>query len=272
MCATRRRAGCTPSSAATGLGIWLILAGLVLCAAIAPPLLPLIGAADVARTLSHTPMWREMLVLGILAIAGGFVLRAVGAGVAAPVTVSRWFLLVVVCAAFFVASAKRYAELRRADGERDPRRRVLSSYSPQLLEPILADSAAVALFAYSVCLLDADDITGRGEAIARAFGGTGEFDVVVLGLGAPGAQTGLDAQPVEAPEVMGVNFLVGESLLLSCLRRMRHREEGTLVVLSTVAVERPRAANAIYGAAKPPSTRSPKTSPTPPSRAACASS
>ena len=31
---------------------------------------------------------------------------------------------------------------------------------------------------------------------------------------------------------------------------MRQRGEGTLVVLSTVAVERPRASNAIYGAAK----------------------
>ena len=55
-------------------------------------------------------------MLDIVAIAGGFVLRAVAGGVAAPVTLSRWFVLVVTCAAVFVAAGKRQAELRRADG------------------------------------------------------------------------------------------------------------------------------------------------------------
>ena len=40
-------------------------------------------------------LWRHVLMLDILAIAGGFVLPAVAGGVAAPVALSRWFLLVV---------------------------------------------------------------------------------------------------------------------------------------------------------------------------------
>ena len=72
----------------------------------------------------------------------------------------------------------------------------------------------------------------------------------MLAVGVLGAQAGLDANPSEAFEVMRVNFVGSGSLLLSCLREMRERGEGTLVVLSTVAVERPRASNAIYGAAK----------------------
>jgi decaprenylphospho-beta-D-erythro-pentofuranosid-2-ulose 2-reductase len=73
---------------------------------------------------------------------------------------------------------------------------------------------------------------------------------VVLAVSVLGAQTGLGAALPEALEVMRVNFLGAGSLLLHCLRQMTRRGRGTLVVLSTVAVERPRASNAIYGAAK----------------------
>jgi decaprenylphospho-beta-D-erythro-pentofuranosid-2-ulose 2-reductase len=49
---------------------------------------------------------------------------------------------------------------------------------------------------------------------------------------------------------MLVDFLGAGSLLLHCLRRLREQGTGTLIVLSSVAAERPRANNAIYGAAK----------------------
>jgi len=97
-----------------------------------------------------------------------------------------------------------------------------------------------------VDVLDAD----HGEVVERAFAQAGGFEVVVLAVGVLGAQAGLDANPSEAAEVMRVNFVGSGSLLLWCLREMRERREGTLVVLSTVAVERPRGSNAIYGAAK----------------------
>ena len=152
-------AGTLDPIAATGLGLWLMLAGLILCAVIAP-LLALVGAAYVGLTLSYTLLWRHVLVFDIAAIAGGFVLRAVAGGVAAPVTLSRWFLLVVVCGALFVAAAKRYAELRRAGRDRLARRRVLNSYSLRLLELILAASAVVALVAYCVWALELPAVRG----------------------------------------------------------------------------------------------------------------
>ena len=152
-------AGTLDPIAATGLGLWLMLAGLILCAVIAP-LLALVGAAYFGLTISYSLLWRHVLVLDIVAIAGGFVLRAVAGGVAAPVTLSRWFLLVVVCGAVFVAAAKRYAELRRAGHDRLARRRVLNSYSPRLLEVILAASAAVALVAYCVWAFELPAVRG----------------------------------------------------------------------------------------------------------------
>ncbi|MGH2914711.1 MAG: SDR family NAD(P)-dependent oxidoreductase [Solirubrobacteraceae bacterium] len=47
-----------------------------------------------------------------------------------------------------------------------------------------------------------------------------------------------------------MTFLGAGSLLLACLRQLRAQRHGTIVVLPSVAAERPRATNAIYGAAK----------------------
>jgi decaprenyl-phosphate phosphoribosyltransferase len=134
---------------ALALGATLIVCGLVLCERIQPPLAA-VGAGYVALSLSYTLIWRHLLLLDILAVAGGFVLRAVAGGVAPPVTLSRWFVLVVSAAAVFVAAGKRYAELRRTASAASPvrRRRVLEGYSEPLLRLILLLSAAVALVAY----------------------------------------------------------------------------------------------------------------------------
>jgi decaprenylphospho-beta-D-erythro-pentofuranosid-2-ulose 2-reductase len=98
--------------------------------------------------------------------------------------------------------------------------------------------------------LDATDGARHRQAIAELFEQAGGFDLVVLAVGVLGGQAGLDTAPDEALEVMEVDFAGAGSLLLESLRQLRAQSGGTLVVLSTVAAERPRASNAIYGAAK----------------------
>lgn len=144
---------------ATALGLSLLLAGLLLCGALGP-LPALVGAAYVVLTLSYTLVWRHLIVFDIFAVAGGFVLRAVAGGVAAPVTLSRWFLLVVISSAVFVAAAKRYAELRRTANGDGARRRVLHSYSPRALELTIAGATAVALLAYCVWAFSLASVRG----------------------------------------------------------------------------------------------------------------
>jgi decaprenylphospho-beta-D-erythro-pentofuranosid-2-ulose 2-reductase len=97
---------------------------------------------------------------------------------------------------------------------------------------------------------DADDLDAHVEAVDAAFADLGIVDYVVLAVGVLGAQGGLQAERDEALEVMRVNFVGSGSLLLHALARLRHQGSGTLIVLSTVAAERPRASNAVYGAAK----------------------
>ena len=88
---------------------------------------------------------------------------------------------------------------------------------------------------------------------ALLVGGTSEIGLaIVRGLGPRrvwllGRGRGRLARA--ASELDAASVDVG-SLLLECLRQLRQRGEGTLVLLSSVAVERPRASNPIYGAAK----------------------
>jgi decaprenyl-phosphate phosphoribosyltransferase len=158
----RRRpvaAGELDARTAIGFGAWLILIGIAICAA-SSPLLALVGIGYVALTVSYTLMWRHVRILDVGAIAGGFVLRAIAGGVAAPVTLSRSFVLVVACVAIFVAGAKRYAELRRPGSDPRFRRRVLNAYSPRLLVAIVAASSMVAILAYSVWSFDLPAVRG----------------------------------------------------------------------------------------------------------------
>ena len=146
---------------AIGLGLGLMILGLVACALVAPAL-ALVGAGYLALTLTYTTVWRRVVIADIAAIAGGFVLRAIAGGVAAPVTLSRWFVLVVVFSAVFVAAGKRHAELRRASaggravpdpvsGAGDARpsgRHVLRLYTEARLRATITASMALAGAAY----------------------------------------------------------------------------------------------------------------------------
>lgn len=99
-------------------------------------------------------------------------------------------------------------------------------------------------------VVDADDLAAHEQAVASAFERAGGIDIVIAAVGRLGGQAGLDTGTDEANEVMSVNFVGLGSLILHSLRRLRDQGSGTLVVLSSVAAERPRAGNAIYGAAK----------------------
>ena len=99
-------------------------------------------------------------------------------------------------------------------------------------------------------LLEADALDTHEALIGGAFDRTGGFDVVILAVGVLGGQAGLDSDRSVSEAVMRVNFLGAGSLLLASLGALRRQGRGTMVVLSSVAAERARKSNAIYGAAK----------------------
>ena len=159
----RRRpvaAGELDPRAAVVLGTALMLIGIAVCVAVRP-LLGVVGAGYLALTLSYTALWRRIVVLDIVAIAAGFVLRAIAGGVAAPVMLSRWFMLVVTFSAILIAAGKRHAELTRPTASDDAsKRRVLRFYTAPRLRLILYGSAAGALFSYCVWAFQLPTVDG----------------------------------------------------------------------------------------------------------------
>lgn len=111
------------------------------------PKLGALGLGYLALTGSYSLWWRNVVVLDILAIAAGFVLRALAGGVATDVYLSRWFVIVTACCAVFLVAAKRYAELR-SRSPRAPTRATLAHYSAAKLRLTLAAAAGAASVAY----------------------------------------------------------------------------------------------------------------------------
>ncbi len=144
---------------AVAFGIVLMLCGLILAAGVTP-LLAVVALCYVALTVTYTWVWRHIPVLDLVALAGGFVLRAIAGGVAAPVSLSRWFVLVITFAAIFVAVGKRLAESIRTTSSGHSARAVMRHYSPRRLRLLLSLSGAGALFAYCVWAFELPAVNG----------------------------------------------------------------------------------------------------------------
>jgi decaprenylphospho-beta-D-erythro-pentofuranosid-2-ulose 2-reductase len=121
---------------------------------------------------------------------------------------------------------------------------------PDALTLALEHLAAAGCAEGQSAIVEAADIEAHPAVIAEAFASHGGFDVVVLAVGVLGGQEGLDADRDRTIEIMRTNFLGAGSLLIEAMRALRSSGGGRLVVLSSVAAERPRASLAAYGASK----------------------
>jgi decaprenylphospho-beta-D-erythro-pentofuranosid-2-ulose 2-reductase len=98
--------------------------------------------------------------------------------------------------------------------------------------------------------LDALQTDRHAEVLGEAFELLAGVDIVILAVGVLGERGGMPTEVAEAVEVLRVNAVGAGSLLIQAAARLREQGGGGLVVLSSVAVERPRRGNAVYGASK----------------------
>ncbi len=139
-------AGELAPSRAIRLALATGIAGLALASAVDVKV-GLLGLGYLALTTSYSLWWRHVVVLDILAIAAGFVLRALAGGFATDIYLSRWFIIVTASCAVFVVAAKRYAELREQPAA-ETARATLRRYSLSSLRLVLLAAAAIAATAY----------------------------------------------------------------------------------------------------------------------------
>jgi decaprenylphospho-beta-D-erythro-pentofuranosid-2-ulose 2-reductase len=97
--------------------------------------------------------------------------------------------------------------------------------------------------------VDAGELEHHREAVSQAGERLGGADIGIIAVGVLGSE-GAPEDVASALEVLKVNLLGAGSLLLELAQVMRAQGSGTLIVLSSVAAERPRRANPVYGASK----------------------
>jgi decaprenylphospho-beta-D-erythro-pentofuranosid-2-ulose 2-reductase len=128
-------------------------------------------------------------------------------------------------------------------------------------DPAAADAPAAELRARGVEVevveFDALDTGSHGKVIGDVFGGddrddgdNGDIDLVLLAFGVLGDQADFDADPEAAADAARINYVGAVSAGLVVAGHLRRQGHGTLVVLSSVAAERPRRSNYVYGSTK----------------------
>jgi decaprenyl-phosphate phosphoribosyltransferase len=105
-------------------------------------------AIYVLLQFSYSLYLKHQPVLDLVAVAAGFVLRAIAGAVAVPVLVSEWFLIVATFGSLVMVTGKRVAEHAELGEGRGAHRATLNQYSSSFLRTVLAISAGGAIVGY----------------------------------------------------------------------------------------------------------------------------
>jgi decaprenyl-phosphate phosphoribosyltransferase len=142
----------------------LVVGGLTVAVWGGGPEVGAVVAVYVALTLAYTFVLRDIVLVDLAAVAGGFVLRAVAGGVAVDVPLSSWFLIVACFGALFIATGKRRAEHSGLGDARGDHRRTLAEYTEPYLRYVMSSASTVTIAAY--CLWAFEGASGRSLASA----------------------------------------------------------------------------------------------------------
>jgi decaprenyl-phosphate phosphoribosyltransferase len=150
--------GAIPAGTGRLVGSVLLLAGIGL-AATTRWQTALVVAGYVVLTSLYSTVLKHIAVVDLVAVAAGFVLRAVAGAVATDVPMSKWFLLTISFASLFIVAGKRYAELRDL-GDDLQTRSTLNDYSLGFLRIVLSVSCGAALVTYCIWAFDTREAAG----------------------------------------------------------------------------------------------------------------
>ena len=141
-------AGIVPASLGYIGGVVLLAAGLAISFAISWQLVLVIGGYLVLTT-SYSLWLKHEPVIDLVAVAAGFVLRALAGAASTGIPTSSWFLVVVSLGSLFMVAGKREAELRGAAHDRRTRS-TLQAYTIPFLNYVQSASTGALLVAYSL--------------------------------------------------------------------------------------------------------------------------
>jgi decaprenylphospho-beta-D-erythro-pentofuranosid-2-ulose 2-reductase len=127
---------------------------------------------------------------------------------------------------------------------------VLAARDTAAAEPVARRLRDAGVPEVEIVAFDALDTASHAKVIDRVFEDHGDIDLVLLAFGVLGDQHHFDEDPEAAAEAVRANFVGAVSSGLAVASQFRRQGHGTLVVLSSVAAERARQSNYVYGASK----------------------
>ncbi len=141
-----------------------LIAGAIGAAWLLSPRLAGIAAAYVGLLFFYSTTLKHVVIVDVLAIAGGFVLRAIAGAIAVDVPIGSWLLVCTTLLALFLALSKRRHELVLLGEDASRHRPSLEHYSPYLLDQMIAVVTASTLIAYTVFTTSPDTAQRLGTS------------------------------------------------------------------------------------------------------------
>jgi short-subunit dehydrogenase len=126
----------------------------------------------------------------------------------------------------------------------------LTGRHPDRLEAVAADLRVRGAMQVETARLDVTDIGGHAGVIDAAAAGMGGLDVVLIAHGTLPDQRRCEESVAESLAAMQVNFTATVALLTLVANRFESARHGCIAVIGSVAGDRGRQSNYVYGAAK----------------------
>ena len=123
---------------------------------------------------------------------------------------------------------------------------VLAAREP---ERLAVDELEAAGIVVERVAFDALRLETHADVVAEAFGGQ-DVDLVIVAFGVLGDQTRDEHDADAAVAVAATNYVGAVSVLTRVAERLREQGHGDVVVLSSVAAQRARRSNYVYGSSK----------------------
>jgi len=141
------------------------------------------------------------------------------------------------------------ATLRRLVANRT-RTVVLAARHPAALAPHAEELRGLGASHVETVAFDAAATDTHETFVDDLFDRIGDLDLVLFAFGVLGDQSEAERDPSVATEIATVNYVGAVSVAVPLAARLRAQGHGTIVVLSSVAGERARRSNFVYGSSK----------------------
>lgn len=128
----------------------LIFSAMLVVSAAASPLFLATVVAYVALNVAYSFYLKNIVLVDLFGIAGGFLLRAAGGAAIIGVGVSPWLYLCTLLGALFIGLGKRRHEILVLEGMAASHRKILGEYTTEFLEQLITIVASSTLVSYAL--------------------------------------------------------------------------------------------------------------------------